>query len=634
MEVTENLNAEIHVTYFSAHYGHSFDVAHSLLSAEEKSSIAGKLAEGVPLQTVLDHIRNAATGDLARIHIVTKLDLHNIMASFNINHSERLHQNDKVSVQYWVEEMRNKVSNPVIYFKQQGLPDELGELRQEDFMIVLMTEPQRGLLKRLGTEKICIDSTHGTNLYDFQLTTLVVIDEFGSSFPCAYCISNKVDTIFMSSFFRALKNVIGLLECKVFMSDDASAYYNAWECVMGKVEKRLLCTWHVDKNWRQNIQKLIPGKELKALVYKTVRTLLEETDTLKFEKLLSAFLEEMNEPDTFLFRNYFHNHYAQRSEVWAYCHRIYIGINTNMYLEGLHRVIKYCYLEGRVNKRLDKLITALLKLTRDKLFDRLIKLCKGKVTQKIATIHKKHQLGKLIPAIAICSTEAGRMWRVKSQSLQNTWYHVLKNENSNQCDCKLTCKSCNTCIHTYACSCTDHVVNFNMCKHIHAVISMSEDTKIIQDQDIVAEKQESEPSADDPQDLLQDIQDFTSSVAHEVRHNPKQTTVIQMTESLLVQLKTTEFDVTQLKTMEDSLSKLLNVAQQKNQGNSIKLNTPHNKQIEKQRRYFSTKRQRVKQNTCDTLTKPTELQKDNIEEMLLNPSSSIVNIHSDFDHTY
>ncbi|KAJ4432882.1 hypothetical protein ANN_21521, partial [Periplaneta americana] len=95
MEVTENLNAEIHVTYFSAHYGHSFDVAHSLLSAEEKSSIAGKLAEGVPLQTVLDHIRNAATGDLARIHIVTKLDLHNIMANFNINHSERLHQNDK-----------------------------------------------------------------------------------------------------------------------------------------------------------------------------------------------------------------------------------------------------------------------------------------------------------------------------------------------------------------------------------------------------------------------------------------------------------------------------------------------------------------------------------------------------------
>lgn len=36
------------------------------------------------------------------------------------------------------------------------------------------------------------------------------------------------------------------------MSDGADAYWNAFKAVMGDEDtKRLLCTWHVDKNWRK-----------------------------------------------------------------------------------------------------------------------------------------------------------------------------------------------------------------------------------------------------------------------------------------------------------------------------------------------------------------------------------------------
>lgn len=37
-------------------------------------------------------------------------------------------------------------------------------------------------------------------------------------------------------------------------------------------------------------------------------------------------------------------------------------VNTNMYVEAFHRVLKYVYLKGKVNKRLDKCLGILLNL--------------------------------------------------------------------------------------------------------------------------------------------------------------------------------------------------------------------------------------------------------------------------------
>jgi len=46
----------------------------------------------------------------------------------------------------------------------------------------------------------------------------------------------------------------------------------------------------------------------------------------------------------------------------------HVGINTIMYLESLHKNIKYCYLEGKHCKRLDMVINALMSLVHDKSF--------------------------------------------------------------------------------------------------------------------------------------------------------------------------------------------------------------------------------------------------------------------------
>lgn len=147
-----------------------------------------------------------------------------------------------------------------------------------------MTFPQQECLQKLGSNKLCTDSTHGTNGYGFQLTTLMTIAEDGSGIPCAYLISKSIDTKTMVKIFEAIRERVGTIECEAFMSDDAQQYGNAREQVMGTPKRRLLCSWHVLRNWNSRLTK-IANVELKDEMGKTLRTLVDCVETEKFEAI-------------------------------------------------------------------------------------------------------------------------------------------------------------------------------------------------------------------------------------------------------------------------------------------------------------------------------------------------------------
>ncbi|XP_064475703.1 uncharacterized protein LOC135389598 [Ornithodoros turicata] len=463
---------EVRVNYQSSHLGHNFELCHTTLSTTEKAGIAAKLQEGVTMDAVLDGIRNNLDGTLDRIHLATRQDLHNIMRDFKITYNEKLHENDYIS----------------------------GELLDEkDFLLVIMMPPQEQLLKALGTDRLCIDGTHGTTGidklqalhkfltevakgfspcvcvipigFDFELVTLLCVDEFGSGFPCAFCITSRTDYVAMKIFFGAIKERTGILHVNTFMSDDAPAFYNAWKDTMGKADRQLLCTWHVDKNWRENIRKHVKGKEAQEFTYKALRTLMDEADEGRFQELLKAFLEECaTQPAMELFLKYFTRHYAGRTNVWAACYRIGAGINTNMRLEALHRVLKYCYLQGKHNKRVDRLISALLRLMKNKLFDRLIKFSKNVPGAQVKEIVKRHEAGVHIPQEHICNVGTYQ-WSVKSQSSEGVSYTVTQQPNTDctSSTCSFRCPKCVICVHNFTCTCIDNTVRLGLCKHIHAV---------------------------------------------------------------------------------------------------------------------------------------------------------------------
>lgn len=76
-----------------------------------------------------------------------------------------------------------------------GETGEKGILDIKDFCLVIMDPGQIYMLQQFGQNKIvCLDGTHGLNAYDFELVTLLVIDDYGSGFPCSFMFTNLKTT--------------------------------------------------------------------------------------------------------------------------------------------------------------------------------------------------------------------------------------------------------------------------------------------------------------------------------------------------------------------------------------------------------------------------------------------------------
>ncbi|XP_034237691.1 uncharacterized protein LOC117643114 [Thrips palmi] len=462
----------VEVSFSKVHVGHEIGVKYLQLTKIQREELAARIARKENLNEILNDVRKSVTEEInqvSRLQMLERKDLLNIIRDFQLDES-KADQNDAMSVHMWVEEqLKIGDEGAVIFYKPQHQLIEGSTLKKEDFMIVIMTPYQREVLSTFTEDKILIDSTHGTTEYDFQLTTLMTVDEYGAGCTVAFCISNRIDATAMIEFFTSVRQKVGVIKTDTFMSDDAPAYYNAWLVVMGPSKNRLLCTWHVDKAWKTQAPIQVQASiEKAAEVYKGCRVLLEEPDINEFGHLLDGFIKMCEEdPDTQAFAKYFKTTYAQRPEMWAHCYRIRLGLNTNMYLEAMHRKLKYIYLDGRKNRRMDKCISALLKFIRDLMFERIIRKNKNKPTKRMLSISASHKRSKKIPDTKIRAL-ATNQWEVESSVSTRGPYVVQKLDKT--CSCALRCPLCKVCVHQAICDCPDNMIRLNICKHMHACI--------------------------------------------------------------------------------------------------------------------------------------------------------------------
>jgi hypothetical protein len=446
-----------------------------------------------------------------------------------------------------------------------------------------MTSFQSQQLVKFGHDKVCLDGTHGTNSYDFQLYTLMTVDEFGSGCPVAFCFSNRADETIFKLFFEKIEIKVGVITSNVFMSDDAPAFYNAWSTVMTEVPNQLICTWHVDRNWRKNLSKIRGGAEKRAFVYKSLRVLLQCVSVDGFNNSLIQVLHDLQrDSDTVSFGEYFSSHYANRAQCWAYCYRLGLGINTNMYLESLHKVLKYVYLEGRKIKRLDKTVNAVLKIARDSLFKRLIKLAKNTSTDKVKGIKQSHKAGQAITSDFIRCLENESQFLVTSSSCASQQYHVVKVDEDCDGPC-LRCTECDICVHTFRCTCIDYIIKLNICKHIHACVARARNYNSNLDQ--VNNCKRVTPLQISNIDAL-----FSSNVLHELK--PSQNDTIKERAKLVLDLcdsasLTNDEHQVVLKHF-DKIIDMLNKRKTINLKTTEEINT--NRKVEHQARLYSTKK--------------------------------------------
>ena len=469
--MTKHDDGKVSVDVCHTHYGHERQLQHTWLTKTKRQEIAALLQRGVSRERILEDIREQAlqhSDNFTRSHLTRKKDLSNIMNSFGIDEVQR-HADDQKSVRAWVEEWSESENNPVLFCKFQGEPAPDGmDLGNDDFMIIIQTPFQKLMAQKFASKGICVDATHGTNGYDIPLTSFVVLDEYGAGLPVAWCLSNHEDFTHMCIFFDTLKKNCGTLHPKWIMSDLANQFFNAWIGIMGRAPLRLVCTWHVDKAWQEELRAKVKDTITAAEIYKMLRTVLQETTVTTFQDYFSQLLERLPalSPE---FSQYFGQEWPGKKEWWAYCYRAGLGINTNMAVEAFHRVFKYNYLRGKSNKRVDKCLINLLKFVRDKSFDRIIAMTKGKSTHKLNLIHERHCRSRLMNTYNVNCEEEGLKWKVKSKDGRYT-YTISKHAHScTENTCRLKCFECDNplCVQQYTCNCPDCLIRNTICKHIH-----------------------------------------------------------------------------------------------------------------------------------------------------------------------
>lgn len=131
------------------------------------------------------------------------------------------------------------------------------------------------MLLKHGHDLFGIDSTHNTTLYGFKLISLMVVDQDSNSgYPVSFCVSSGENKFFLRIMFFEIM-VRGIISSKLkdinvsscpllqkrfpswsptkMLSDDDNGCWVVAQELIKSLASRLLCTWHVDKNWKKNV---------------------------------------------------------------------------------------------------------------------------------------------------------------------------------------------------------------------------------------------------------------------------------------------------------------------------------------------------------------------------------------------
>ncbi|XP_039283013.1 uncharacterized protein LOC111052466 [Nilaparvata lugens] len=93
---------------------------------------------------------------------------------------------------------------------------------------------------------------------------------------------------------------------------------------------------------------------------------------------------------------------------------------------------------------------------------------KDKVSSKLRSVRERHRKSLSLGVDLVVETNLGseKAWNVVSPSKRPQIFTVKQ---ASDCECSLSCVTCQVCVHRYSCTCSDATVRLNMCKHIHLV---------------------------------------------------------------------------------------------------------------------------------------------------------------------
>ncbi|XP_065903839.1 uncharacterized protein [Dysidea avara] len=373
----------VEVDYIFTHTNHSpglEEVKHIPIPTSVQEEIQQKFSQGVSVEKIMKdiqedigsrHLRQDFDEVVARKHLIKRQDCRNAIRKTR-DFTNHRHTNDAISVDRIVKELQLESPSSIIAYKPQGIVKaDYPSLQESSFFLALMTSFQADMFKEFSTLG-CVDSKHKTTQYGYKLITLVVADEFRNGIPVAWGITDVEDTNRYTVFFSAIRKRVPDAVIDILMTDDDPSMIGGCVAVYPDVI-HLLCRWHVDSAWKNNLRHLVANDVHKVDMYKYLCTLITTPDPSTFQTHIKAFttLWQKKEPR---FIEYFNGQYANRIEKWAlaYRHFDHKDTDTNMFVESFFNKLKTNpkYFNHKVNRRCDDLIEVLLMMETDVFFER------------------------------------------------------------------------------------------------------------------------------------------------------------------------------------------------------------------------------------------------------------------------
>ena len=158
---------------------------------------------------------------------------------------------------------------------------------------------------------------------------------------------------------------------------------------------------------------------------------------------------------------------------------------TGFMVVYLFRNLKHHYLEGKRVRRLDKSISALMKMVYNMQFERIIAKFRGELRPKMTALRKRHEMSKEINSLISEKIDfLGKKFIIQSSYDSDISLYEIRKLMEN-CDCMLHCQECKVCVHEISCTCYDYSISNNLCKHIHYIAqNCSFNTETIENNDI------------------------------------------------------------------------------------------------------------------------------------------------------
>uniref|UniRef100_A0A914X4X2 C2H2-type domain-containing protein n=1 Tax=Plectus sambesii TaxID=2011161 RepID=A0A914X4X2_9BILA len=428
-------DGRVKVEYCMEHVGHSLEMARLRMSEEEKAEISRYLEDGHETTWIIEKIRDKNSGN--RLMYVTAQAVDYLRSCLHID-SGRLHTNDMASVAEAVrldgvvdENDENAAPAWRNYFSYSPASDSSGT----SFSLGLQTQEQAEWLKEFGNKGVCLDATHNSTRYSFKLITMMVLDNRQKGRPVAHFFCKEENEANLITFFNGVKDRCDIpLMPEVIMTDDAIQYWTAWIKVFGEQSTRkLLCSWHIAKNWGMKAKDLIVDANIRKEVLTSLHKLARLPDEASFRQHLAELLTRMDVARCEDFKKYFFDNYIKKEDrlmSWAPFNRRRSVVNTNMALERFHGKLKSHILKKSENRRLDFVLYGLEKFCRNLVRDVIVQdTLKTRHRQyRLYQTHKSHRKAMATYAQTqfegIECTDQEGVYRVKSLTRPNLFHFV------------------------------------------------------------------------------------------------------------------------------------------------------------------------------------------------------------------